>query len=57
MITLDFSVGSIKTRKTWKGGPQALKIHICQHRLLYPAKLPITNKEERNILHDKNKFK
>jgi hypothetical protein len=44
----------MKARRSWANVIQTLREHICQPRLLYPAKLSITIDEETKIFHDKN---
>jgi hypothetical protein len=41
----------------WADVLQSLRDHICQPRLLYPAKLSITIDRENKISYDKTKFK
>jgi intein-encoded DNA endonuclease-like protein len=48
---------TLKARRVWKGVPQALREHRCQHSLLYLVKLSITIDRENKKLHDKTKFK
>jgi hypothetical protein len=55
-ITPDFSPEAMKARRFWTDVIQTPREHICQLRLLYPAKLSITIDGETKILHDKTKF-
>ena len=43
-ITPDFSPKTMKARRSWTYVIQTLRQHKCQPRLLYPAKLSITNR-------------
>jgi hypothetical protein len=43
-ITPDFSSETMKARRSWTDVTQTLREHKCQPRLLYPAKLSITNR-------------
>ncbi|ERE67250.1 LINE-1 type transposase domain-containing protein 1 [Cricetulus griseus] len=56
-ITPDFSMETLKARRSWIDTLQALREHGCQPRLLYPAKLSITIDGENKIFHDQNRFK
>jgi hypothetical protein len=51
-ITADFSLITMKARRSWEDLIQNLGEHKCQHRLLYPAKLSITIDGETKIFHD-----
>jgi hypothetical protein len=55
--TPDFSIETMKARRSWADFIQALRECKCQHRLLNPAKLSITIDGETKIFHDKTKFK
>ena len=46
VITPNFSVETMKARRSWANVLQTLRDHGCKPRLLYPAKLPITVSEE-----------
>jgi hypothetical protein len=52
----DFSLESIKGRRSWADVIQTLRKHKCQPRLLYTAKLSITIGRETKIFHGKTKF-
>ena len=52
-ITPDFSIETIKARRSWTDVLQTLRDHRCKPRLLYPAKLSITIDGENKIFHDK----
>jgi hypothetical protein len=56
-ITPYYSRKMLKIRRSWIDVMQTLKDHICQPRLLCPAKLSITIDEEIKVFHDKTKFK
>jgi hypothetical protein len=55
-IIPDFSIETMKTRRSWKDVIQTLREHKCQPRILYPVKLSITIDGEAKICHDKTKF-
>jgi hypothetical protein len=55
-ITLDFSLETIKARRSWTEPIQTIREHKCQPRLLYLAKLSVTIDGETKIFHDKTKF-
>jgi hypothetical protein len=55
-ITPDFSPENMKARRSWTDVIQKLREHICQPRLLYPAKLSITLDGETKVFQDKTKF-
>jgi hypothetical protein len=55
-ITPDFSLETMKTRKSWADVIQTLREHKCQSRLLYPAKFSITIEGETKVFHDKTTF-
>jgi hypothetical protein len=46
----------VKARRSWKDVIQTLRVHKCQPRLLYPAKLSITIDGETKVIHEKTKF-
>jgi hypothetical protein len=46
----------MKARRSWTEIIQTLREHQCQPRLLYPAKLSITQDGETKVFQDKNKF-
>jgi hypothetical protein len=46
----------MKARRSWTDIIQTLREHICQPRLLYPAKLSITIDGKIKVSHDKTKF-
>ena len=56
-LTPDFSMETMKARRSWIEVLQKLRDHGCKLRLLYPAKLSFTINGENKIFHDKNKFK
>jgi hypothetical protein len=56
-ITPNFSTETMKARRTWSEVMQTLRVHKCQSRLLYPAKLSINIDGETKIFQDKTKFK
>jgi hypothetical protein len=45
----------MKVRRSFTDFIQTLRVHKCQPRLLYPAKLSITDGETK-VIHDKTKF-
>jgi hypothetical protein len=55
-ITPDFSLESIKARRSQTDITQTLEELKCQPRLLYPAKLSVTIDGETKVSHDKTKF-
>jgi hypothetical protein len=55
-ITPDFSLETMKARRSWADVIQTIREHKCQPRLLYPAKLSITLDKETKIFCDKTKF-
>ena len=55
-ITPDFSLETMKARRSWTDVIQTLREHKCQIRLLYPAKLSITIDGESKVFHDKTKY-
>ena len=54
--TPDFSMETIKIRRSWSSIMQILRYQRCQPRLLCPAKLSITIDEENKIFHDRTRF-
>ena len=52
-ITPDFSMETLKARRSWIDILPILRDHGCQPRLLYPAKLSINIDGDNNIFHDK----
>ena len=56
-LTPDFSMETMKARRSWIEILQKLRDHGCKPRLLYPAKLSFTINGENKIFQDKNKFK
>ena len=54
--TPDFSLETMKARRSWADIIQTLRKHKCQARLLYPAKLSTNISGKNKIFHDKNKF-
>ena len=56
-LTPDFSMETMKARRSWIEVLQKLRDHGCKPRLLYPAKLSFTINGENKIFQDKNKFK
>jgi hypothetical protein len=52
-IKPDFSTQTLKARRAWTEVKQTLRVHRCQSRLLYPAKLSIIIDGETKIFHDK----
>ena len=55
-ITPDFSMKTMKVRRSWSSVMQTLRDHRCQPRLLYPAKLSITIDDQNKIFHDRTRF-
>jgi hypothetical protein len=55
-ITPDFSLETMKTRRSWADVIQTIREHKCLPRLLYPAKLSITINGATKISHEKTKF-
>ena len=55
-ITPDFSMETVKARRSWIDVLQVLRVHGCQPRLLYPAKLSIIIDGENKIFNDKARF-
>ena len=56
-LTPDFSMETMKARRSWIEVLQKLRVHGCKPRLIYPAKLSFTINGENKIFQDKNKFK
>ncbi|ERE72641.1 LINE-1 type transposase domain-containing protein 1 [Cricetulus griseus] len=56
-ITPDFSMETLKARRSWIDILPTLRDHGCQPRLLYPAKISIIIDGENNIFHEKTRFK
>ena len=56
-LTPDYSMETMKARRSWIEVLQKLRDHGCKPRLLYPAKLSFTINGENKIFQDKNKFK
>ena len=56
-LTPDFSMETMKARRSMIEVLQKLRDHECKHRLLYPAKLSFTIYGENKTFQDKNKFK
>jgi hypothetical protein len=54
MVTTDFSIGTLKAKRTWNDIFQALKENNCQTRLLYSTKQSFTIEGEIKTF-DKNK--
>ena len=56
-LTPDFSMETMKARRSWIEVLQKLRDNGCKPRLLYPAKLLFTINGENKIFQYKNKFK
>ena len=56
-LTPDFSMETMKARRSWIEVLQKLRDHGCKPRILYPAKLSFIINKENKIFQDKNKFK
>ena len=56
-ITPDFSMETLKARRSWTNVLQTRRDHEFQSRILHSGKLSITIDEESKIFHDKNRFK
>ena len=52
-ITHDFSIETMKARRSWINVLQTLRDYGCKPRLLYPAKLAFTINGESKIFQDK----
>ena len=52
----DFSMETLKARRSWIDVLQVLRVHGYQPRLLYPAKLSVTIDGENKIFNDKARF-
>ena len=55
-ITPDFSIETMKARRSWSSVMQTLRNQGCQHRLLYPAKLSITIDRQNKVFHGRTRF-
>ena len=55
-ITPDFSVETMKARRSWSSVMQTLRDHGCQPRILYPVKLSITIEDQNKLFLDKTRF-
>ena len=55
-ITPDFSMETMKARRSWEDVLQTLRDHECKPRLLYPGKLSITIDGENKIFQDKTQI-
>ncbi|CAH7172607.1 LOC299282 [Phodopus roborovskii] len=55
-ITPDFSMETLKARRSWIDVLKVLREHGCQPRLLYPAKLSVNIDGENKIFNDKTRF-
>jgi hypothetical protein len=51
-ITTDILIEALKARRFWKDVWETLRNQICQHRLLFPAKLSIFTYGKKKIFHD-----
>ena len=56
-IIPDFSMETVKARRSWRDVLQKLRDHGYKSRIQYPAKLSFTIDGENKIFQDKNKFK
>ena len=56
-ITPDFSIETMKARRSWIDVLQKLRDHECTPRLLYLAKFSFTINGENKIFQDKNRLK
>ena len=56
-ITPDFSMETMKARKSWADILKTQRDRGCKPRLLYPEKITITINEENKIFYDKTRFK
>ena len=52
-ITSDFSMKTMKARRSWIDVLQTIRDHGCKPRLLYPAYLYVAMDEENKIFHYK----
>jgi hypothetical protein len=52
----DFTLETMKARRSWTDVIQTLKEHKCHSRLLYPAKISITIDGENKVFCDKTKL-
>jgi hypothetical protein len=57
IITADFSMESLKERRTWSEVFRALKENNFNPRILYPAKLSFRIHGAIKVFHDKQKLK
>ena len=55
-LTPDFSMETIKARRSWIEVLQKLRDHGCKPRLLYPAKISFNINGENKIFQNKKKF-
>jgi hypothetical protein len=55
-ITPNFSLETVKARKSWANLIQTVREHKCQPRLIYLAKLSITIDGDTKVFHYKTKF-
>ena len=55
-VTPDFSLETMKDRRSWEDVIQNERKHKCQPRILYTAKILITISQENKIFHDKTQF-
>ena len=55
-IIPDFSLKTMKARRSWIDLIQTLREHKCQPKLLYPAELSITIDGQTKVFYDKTKF-
>ena len=51
-IAADFSTQTLKARRAWTGIFQVLKEHVCQTRILYPAKITLGFEDEIKSFHN-----
>jgi hypothetical protein len=56
-ITADFSMETLKARRTWSEVFQALNENNFNHRILYPEKLSFKIDGAIKLFHDKQKLK
>ena len=56
-LTPDFSMETMKARRSWIEVLQKLRDHGCKPKLLYPAKLSFTTNGENKTFQDNNKLK
>jgi hypothetical protein len=55
-ITPEFSLETMKARRSWTDLILTIREHKCQPRLLYPPNLSITIDGEKKVFRDKTKF-